>query len=278
MRNGKMVTLFCIVAMVMSLASCGGGKAAESGAGVVPMGSKIAEIKERGKLIVGVALGGIPMGFYDDAGKPSGYDTDWAHHMAEALGVDVEIVEVDGETRIAALQSGRVDVICANMTGNLTRSQVVGVSIPYLRVGIKMFTRAGSNIKTIEDLNDPNITVSVGRGTTGEELVMQRAPQAKLLYVNSFTDEVLQVDQGKSDAGFEDSILVDYAAKNSNGVLVSPPTLYTSDPICFGVPLGDPHWIYWVNQFVSWNISQGWQQATYEKWWGEAPAPLTALW
>ncbi|MDR1351784.1 MAG: transporter substrate-binding domain-containing protein [Treponema sp.] len=242
------------------------------------MGTKIAEIKERGKLIAGIALGGIPMGFFDDQGNPAGYDYDWAKHMAEALDVELEVVEVDGETRIAALTSGRIDVVCANMTGNLARSQLVGMSIPYLRVGVKMLTRAGSRFRNIEDLNDPNVTVSVGRGTTGEELVLRYAPLAKLLYVNSFTDEILQVEQGKCDAGFEDSILVDYAAKNSNGTLTSPPRQYTSDPICFGVPLEDPHFLYWVNQFVSWNITQGWQQETYKKWWGEEPAPLAALW
>jgi polar amino acid transport system substrate-binding protein len=242
------------------------------------MGSKIAEIKARGKLIAGIALGGIPMGFYDDAGNPSGYDTDWAKQMAETLGVELEVVEVDGETRLAALTSGRIDVAFANITGNLTRAQIVGFSIPYLRVGIKMLTTKDSALNSIEDLNDPNITVAVGRGTTGEDLVLKRAPQAKLSYVNSFTEQVLQLEQGKCDVAFEDSILVDYAAKNSNGNLVAPPDLYTSDPICVGVPLGDPHFLYWVNEFVSWNITQGFQRATYEKWWGEAPAELVAIW
>jgi polar amino acid transport system substrate-binding protein len=267
-----------LAAVFAVFAACGGGKDSQSGGGAQVMGSKIAEIKARGKLIAGIALGGIPMGFYDDAGNPSGYDTDWAKQMADALGVELEVVEVDGETRIAALTSGRIDVAFANMTGNLTRAQVVGMSIPYLRVGIKMLTRRDSNLKSIDDLNNPNITVAVGRGTTGEELVMTRAPQAKLSYVNSFTDEVLQLEQGKCDAAFEDSILIDYAAKNSGGSLVAPPDLYSSDPICVGVPLGDPHFLYWVNEFVSWNITQGFQQATYEKWWGEPPAELAAIW
>jgi polar amino acid transport system substrate-binding protein len=271
----KILVLLCVGILVFSLSCGGGGSNTDRANGV---GTKIAEIKERGKLIAGIALGGIPMGFFDDQGNPAGYDYDWAKHMAEALDVELEVVEVDGETRIAALTSGRIDVVCANMTGNLARSQLVGMSIPYLRVGVKMLTRAGSRFRNIEDLNDPNVTVSVGRGTTGEELVLRYAPLAKLLYVNSFTDEILQVEQGKCDAGFEDSILVDYAAKNSNGTLTSPPRQYTSDPICFGVPLEDPHFLYWVNQFVSWNITQGWQQETYKKWWGEEPAPLAALW
>jgi polar amino acid transport system substrate-binding protein len=267
-----------LAALCTVFTACGGGGSGAGGGEAQVMGSKIAEIKARGKLIAGVALGGIPMGFYDDAGNPSGYDTDWAKRMAETLEVELEVVEVDGETRLAALTSGRIDVAFANITGNLTRAQIVGFSIPYLRVGIKMLTTSASNFRSIDDLNDPNITVAVGRGTTGEDLVLRRAPQANLVYVNSFTEQVLQLEQGKCDAAFEDSILVDYAAKNSNGVLAAPPELYSSDPICVGVPLGDPHFLYWVNEFVSWNITQGFQKATYEKWWGEAPAELAAIW
>ena len=161
----RVLPMLLAAILLFTLTACGGGSGGSGEAQA--MGSKINEIKERGKLIAGIALGGVPMGFYDDSGNPSGYDTDWAQQMADALGVELEVVEVDGETRIAALTSGQIDVAFANMTGNLERAQSVGMSIPYLRVGIKMMIRAGDPYETIEDLDDPSITVAVGRGTTG---------------------------------------------------------------------------------------------------------------
>ena len=275
----RVIALVLCVLLVVGFASCAGSdRSLGSGDGGVQTMDKMNEIKARGKIIIGVALGGIPMGFYNEEGEPDGYDTDWAKKMAEILDVDLEIIEVDGETRIAAILSGQIDCCFANMTGNLTRAQSVAMSIPYLRVGIKMLTTTGSGLETIDDLDDPNLVVAVGRGTTGEALVLEHNLSCQLTYVNAFTEQVLMLEQGKCDAAFEDSTLCDYAAKNSNGVLYAPPMIYSSDPICVGCPIGDMYFLYWVNHFISWQITQGWQQETYRKWWGEEPAPLETIW
>jgi len=231
-----------------------------------------------GKIRIGLSLNGAPIGFRDDTGTPMGYDVDWATKMAEILGVKLEVVDVDGETRIPALTSGRVDVIFANITGNLERAKTIDFSIPYLKSGIKMITPADSTYKTIADLNDPSIKVVVGRGTTGEDLVLKGAPKATLIYVPNFTDQILQLQQGKADAAFEDSTIVDYAAKNSAGKLVAQEKQYTSDPICVGMPKGDLEFVRWVDMFVSWQITQGFQADTYQKWWGVAPSEMKSLW
>lgn len=229
------------------------------------------------KIVVGCSLNGAPIGFTDDNGNPMGYDVDWANRLGEVLGVDVEIVNVDAETRLPALTSGRVDVLFANTTGNLERAQSVDFTMPYLRAGIKMITAKGSDLHDIADLNDPNVTVSVNRGSTGEALVTEQAPNAKILYVDNFTDSVLQIEQGKADASFEDNTVVDYAA-SQNDKLEAQDKLYTSDPICVVCRKGDMEFLRYLDMFVSWQISSGWQAETYEKWWGTEPAPLNYVW
>lgn len=234
-------------------------------------------ILEKGKIVVGCSLNGAPIGFTDDSGKEMGYDVDWANRLGEVLGVDVEIVNVDAETRLPALTSGRVDVLFANVTGNLERAQSVDFSIPYLRAEIKMLTAAGSELHTLEDLNNPDVTVSVNRGSTGEALVTEYAPDANILYVDNFTDSVLQVEQGKADAAFEDNTVVEYAA-SQNDKLEAQEKMYTSDPICAACRKGDMEFTRYLDMFVSWQISSGWQSDTYEKWWGTKPAELNYLW
>ena len=120
------------------LTGCGGSKETASGGT-----DRLDEILEKGKITIGVNPPGEPICFYDDAGNLIGYDVDWANKLGEVLGVDVELVEVNGENRISAVSSGRVDVIFANITGNLERAKSIDFSIPYLRTGIKMASRSG---------------------------------------------------------------------------------------------------------------------------------------
>ncbi len=240
--------------------------------------STIDRILADGKMVIGCSLSGMPIGGYDEQGNPCGYDVDWAHRLGEVLGVEVEIVDVNGDTRIPMLTSGQVDVIFANITGNLTRAQTIDFSIPYLRCGIKMLTKADSAYVNIEDLNTPDAKVAVGRGTTGEELVLQFAPNANITYVDVFTEQLLLLQQGRVDAVFEDSTLIDYAAGNSDGVLKAPDRLYTSDPICIGARKGDIEWVRYLDMFVSWQISSGWQNETYNKWWGVNSPEMQYLW
>lgn len=266
-----MKKLALILALVLAL-GCFSAALAEGS-------STLDRILDQGYINIGCSLSGMPMGGYDEDGNPCGYDVDWAKKLGEVLGVEVNIIDCNGDTRMPMLVSEQIDVICANITGNLTRAQTIDFSIPYLRCGVKMLTRAGSEYTCIEDLNTPDAKVAVGRGTTNEALVLQYAPDAEIIYADQFTEQKMLVEQGRADACFEDSSLIDYAAGNSDGALVAQDRLYTSDPICLGARKGDLEWVRFLDMFVSWQISSGWQAETYYKWWGTEPtAELTVLW
>lgn len=276
-----------IGALAVGLTACGGstsGNSVKANSGgsdeeTQTTGSTtLDDIIEKGTITVGISLNGAPIGFTDDNGKPQGYDVDWAQQLADTLGVELEIVNVDADTRIPTLTSGRVDVLFANITGNMERAKTIDFSIPYLRCGIKMLTAKGSQYKEVEDLNDSSVTVSVNRGSTGEALAQEYAPNANIVYVDNFTDSVLQIQQGKADATFEDNTVVDYAAAQNSDTLEAQERTYTSDPICIGCRKGDIEFVRYLDMFVSWQITQGWQAETYEKWWGTEPAELDALW
>lgn len=265
-----MKKLALILAFVITLSLVGGAVAQEQ--------STIDRILAIGKITIGCSLSGMPIGGYDEKGEPTGYDVDWAKRLAEVLGVELEIIDVNGDTRIPAVTSGQVDCILSNITGNLTRAQTIDFSIPYLRAGIKMITVAGSQYRTIDDLNTPDAKVTVARGTTGEEIVLKHAPNATITYVDAFTEQLVLLEQGRVEVAFEDSTLVDYAAGASNGKLEAQERLYTSDPICIGARKGDIEWVRYLDMFVSWQISSGWQAETYHKWWGVYPSEMLYIW
>lgn len=234
------------------------------------------DILDAGTIRVGIALTGEPIGFRDDQGNPVGYDVDIATRLAEALGVELEIIEVTGANRIPMLESEQIDVIIANITATLERAKSIDFTIPYLRTGIKLLVRDDGGIAGFDDLAGRKLIV--GRGTTGEILAQQRAPEAELVYVDTFAPEgILLLRQGRADAAIEDSSLVDYAAKQYEE-LDSLSEVYTSDPISFGVRKGDPEFLRWLDMFISNYISSGAYVANYQKWWGTEPPPLVALW
>lgn len=279
-KNFMKRILSVALASVLALGCLTGCGSAEAGAeGAAAGGDILDEILAEGKITIGVNPPGEPICFYDDAGNLIGYDVDWANKLGEVLGVEVELVEVNGENRISAVTSGRVDVIFANITGNLERAKSINFSIPYLRTGIKMATRADlEGVDVVADLNDPKYIVAVASGSTGEQLVLEQAPNCTISYVASFADQCLALQEGKADAIFEDGTSIDYMA-GQNDFMIAESMVYTSDPICIGFAKGNPDFARYLDMFVSNMITSGWQAEEYYKWFGsEYTGTLHTLW
>src|SRR5690606_18414321 len=81
-----------------------------------------------GVIKVGVCLAAEPAGFRDGEGVPRGYDVDVANQLAASLGVNLELVEVTGATRMPQLLSGMIDVIACNITATTERARVIDFS------------------------------------------------------------------------------------------------------------------------------------------------------
>jgi polar amino acid transport system substrate-binding protein len=238
---------------------------------------KLDDIQKAGVIRIGISLSGEPIGFRDAQNNPTGYDVVVAQRLADALKVKLEITEVSGAVRITMLQSGQIDVVVANMTATLERAKAVDFSIPYLKSGIKLLTRDGTGIKTMADLVKGK-KVIVGRGTTGEQMIKDKAPEAEMVYTQGFAPEaILLLQQSRADAAIEDSTLVDYAAKQNPG-LIALPDIYTADPESIGVAKGDPDFLRFLDMFVSNYISSGAYQENYTHWFGQPGPALTALW
>src|ERR1700748_3308332 len=74
-----------------------------------------AEIKKRGKVIIGIQGDNPPWGFVNTAGKQEGLDADIGELYGKYLGVPVEFMPLEVANRIPALTAGRVDVLFATM-------------------------------------------------------------------------------------------------------------------------------------------------------------------
>ena len=239
---------------------------------------KMDDIRKAGVVRIGVSLGGEPVGFRDPQNNPVGYDVDVATLLAEKLGVKVEFTDVSGDARISMLVSGQLDIVVANTSVTLERAKSVDFTIPYNRAGLRVIVQKDSGITSLEGLAGKKVVV--GRGTTGETFIKKAAPQAELVYTDTFApDGVLLLQQKRADAAIEDSSLLDFLA-TKNQSLVTLPGLYSNDPIGIAVAKGDPEFVRWLDMFVSEYIQSGAYEANYRKWWGETanPPKLNAMW
>ncbi len=250
--------------------------AAFLGATVSTQADDLQDIISEGKLRAGVCLTSQPAGFRDGDNTPMGYDVDVATLLAEQLGVELEIIETTGQTRIPMLLSDRIDVIICNITATTERAKSLDFSFPYLRTGIRLLVQKDSDIDGFESLAGKKVVV--GRGTTGEAMMRDRAPDADLVYVENPGDGLLLMRQQKVDAYIEDSLGVDWYAQTYPDLFRSLPETYSSDPITIGVRKNNPSFLRWLDLFASRYVSSGTYDEYYMKWWGQEAPKLNPIW
>lgn len=77
--------------------------------------SDVAYIQDKGTLIVGIT-DFAPMDYKDENGQWIGFDADMAKIVAEKLGVEVQFVVIDWDSKIMELDSKNIDVVWNGMT------------------------------------------------------------------------------------------------------------------------------------------------------------------
>ncbi len=92
--------------------------------------SDVAYIQEKGVLLVGIT-DFAPMDYKDDNGEWIGFDADMAKIVGEKLGVEVEFVEIDWDSKIMELDSKNIDVVWNGMTLTDEVMAAMDCSVPY---------------------------------------------------------------------------------------------------------------------------------------------------
>ena len=122
------------------------------------------KIKQRGKISVGIDGASPPFGVLDPStGKTTGYQTELATDLAKRLGVQLETVPVTASTRVQFLQTGKVDLLIANIQWTQERNEILSFApTPYDLIGGAAIVSKASGIKRWEDLRGKVACVSQG--------------------------------------------------------------------------------------------------------------------
>lgn len=143
-----------------------------------------------------------PYEYVDDDGNIVGIDAEIAAAIAEKLGMELEIKDMEFDSLITACAGGSIDVVLAGMTVTDERKESVNFSDSYA-TGIQVIiVKEGSEIATTDDLEGK--TIGVQAGTTGDIYCTDDYGQD---YVKQYNNGALAVAALKNDQ--VDCVIID---------------------------------------------------------------------
>lgn len=122
---------------------------------------------EAGKLTMATNAFFPPYEYYE-GDKIVGIDAEIAAAVAEKLGLELVIEDVEFDSIIAGVQGGKYDIGCAGMTVTESRLKSVNFSSTYATGIQSIIVAEGSEITDIDTLLAGNYKVGVQSGTTGD--------------------------------------------------------------------------------------------------------------
>lgn len=245
------------VAAALSISGCAkdsGTKAsgpAESSVAVAP--AKVEEIaatlpediRNSGKLVVGVNIPYAPNEFKDAGGKIVGFDVDLMNAVAGVLGLTAEYRESDFAKIIPSIDGGTYNVGMSSFTDTKERQKSVDF-VDYFSAGIQWAQRPGAGINP-SDACGKKVAV---QATTTEETDELPAKSAKCTEAGKPAIEIVKFDSqdaatnavilGQVDAMSADSPVTAYAIKQSNGKLEPAGEIFEAAPYGWPVKKGSP--------------------------------------
>ena len=130
-------------------------------------GDNIKAIKEKG--VITVATGTyVPFEYRDDDNNIVGFDIDLAQYIADKLGVDMEVTDMEFQSIVPSIQNGEYDFSIAAMYKTDERCEVVDMSKSYCDSGMILAVKEDSEYAdTIKSLADcDGLKVAVKEGAT----------------------------------------------------------------------------------------------------------------
>lgn len=173
----KALSLMTAAALALSLAACGStasSEAASSDAASSEVASseaasetETAELStvEPGKLIMSTNAAFPPYEMTTDSGEFEGIDIETAQAIADKLGLELQIDDMDFDAALLAVQQGKSDMVMAGVTVTDERQNVMDFTDSYATGIQSIIVKEDSDIASVDDLAGKKIGTQ--RGTTG---------------------------------------------------------------------------------------------------------------
>ncbi|UFU00013.1 transporter substrate-binding domain-containing protein [Radiobacillus kanasensis] len=192
------------------LAACGATNEGEEGSGgnSDEKDSKWAEIEDAGELVVATSGTLFPASYYPEGSDVlTGYDVEIMNEIGKRLDLDIKYETIGVDGMLAAVSSGRVDMVINDMEVTEERQEKFSFSEPYKYSYSTMIVRA-EDLSGIEKLEDLEGKRAGGGATTVFSQIAEHFGAEVVTYGNATNDVYLRdVDNGRTDLIINDYYL-----------------------------------------------------------------------
>ena len=233
-----------LTAAALALTACGGSasstasstasSAASSEAASTSAAAELTTV-EAGKLTMATNATFPPYEMTTDSGEIEGIDVDTAKAIAEKLGLELQIDDMDFDAALLSVQQGKADIVMAGVTVTDERKAVMDFSDSYATGIQSIIVPNGSDIASPDDLEGKKIGTQ--RGTTGYIYCSDDFGDDAVVAYDDGLTAVQALKNGQVDAVVIDNApATEYVAANPGLVILD--TSYAEEDYAIGMAKG----------------------------------------
>ena len=276
----KLTALMLSSAMMLSLAACGGSAstdtASSEAASSEAASSETASSEETatgeaaelttvnaGKLTMSTNAAFPPYEMTTDSGDFEGIDIDVAAAVAEKLGLELQIDDMDFDAALLAAQNGKRDMFMAGVTVTDERLKVMDFSDTYAEGIQSIIVPEGSDIANVDDLSGK--AIGTQRGTTGYIYCTDDFGEDNVIAYDDGLTAVQALNNGQVDAVVIDNAPAKAFVEANPGLKILD-TAYAQEDYAIGVAKGNTALLDAINGALEELEADGTLQAIVDKY------------
>ena len=191
---------------------------------------------EAGKLTMATNAAFPPYEMTTDAGDFEGIDVETAQAIADKLGLELQIDDMDFDAALLSVQQGKADIVMAGVTVTDERKNVMDFSDSYATGIQSIIVPEGSDIASPDDLAGKKIGTQ--RGTTGYLYCTDDFGEDSVVAYDNGLTAVQALNNGQVDAVVIDNAPAkEFVAANPGLVILD--TSYAEEDYAIGMAKGN---------------------------------------
>ena len=172
---------------------------------------------------------------YLEDGQMVGAEIDMAYLIAEKLGMELEISNIDFDAALTGAATGKYDMALSGITASEERKKNMNFTVPYYEASQAIIVMADSDIATAADLEGK--TLSCQEGTTGGLFILEGNYQVQSYKTGA--EAISALTAGKVDAVVIDDAVARALSASQNGATKVLDEALTKEEYAIALKKGD---------------------------------------